>query len=315
MDIDRLTEKCSIMKGITLLILLFAHIVLGQTPISLIHTPVRDRHIKADLRYTMIETPLEIVNGMTFVKARLNGRTGNYLFDTGAPLLILNKSEVGADKLQAASVGGAFTVASVQAKDFSWAGNNYPVLEAVAIDLAHLEESSAMPLAGIIGFEVIKNHELFIDYRSGQLAVLESSNNKLSKTATPRFVIPFELQDHLPVIRVVIDGKELRFGIDTGAAVNLIDQKYEPALSGGSYVQGDMEELRGLDRHVKLVHTGRIHQTHTGDLSVRDMKYLFVDLSHLETTSGLQIDGLLGYPFFEQVKCSINYPNRRLYIW
>lgn len=303
------------MKGITLLVLLFAHIVFGQTPISLIQTPARDSKIKADLRYAMIETPLEIINGMAFVKASLNNRSGNYLFDTGAPLLILNTSEKGQEKLQASSVGGAFTVSAAKAGEFAWAGNIYPQIDAVAIDLTHLEQATEIKVAGIIGYEVIKNHELFIDYQAHQLAVLEPENNKLFKTATPRQVIPFDIQDHLPIVKVIIDGKVLYFGIDTGAAVNLIDRKYEALLAASSYEKGNVEELRGLDRQIKRVNTGTIHQTQIGNMPVENMKYLFVDLTHLEAIGGLKIDGLLGYPFFEKIKCSINYPQQKLFIW
>ena len=45
------------------------------------------------------------------------------------------------------------------------------------------------------------------------------------------------------------------------------------------------------------------------------MKYLFIDLSHLASDSGMHLDGLLGYPFFSKARMSINYKLRKIYIW
>lgn len=303
------------MRTITILMILLVHVVFGQTVQPLVYKKPNNNAIEVAKNYTTLNKPLKIINGMAFVEAKLDNTTGNYLFDTGAPLLILNKKVNSGHFIPAASVSGEMRVASTRAKHFSWAGKTFPDIEAIAIDLSHLEQSANIPLAGIIGYDIIKNYELFIDYQKGQIAVLSPKNNPLAQTAKPRQIISFEQKQHLPIVNVIIDGKVLRFGIDSGAAVNLIDRQYRQALSAGSFTLGDAEELRGLDQRISRVETGVIHRTTIGDLSINDMKFLFVDLTQLETLSDLQLDGLLGYPFLRQVKCSINFPRRELIIW
>ena len=74
-------------------------------------------------------------------------------------------------------------------------------------------------------------------------------------------------------------------------------------------------ELQGVDQEVKKVMTSTISETLVKGLPFADMKYLFTDLSHLKKESSLYIDGLLGYPFFKQEKMSINYQEKKIYIW
>jgi len=303
------------MRAITIFIILLANIVFGQTVQPLAYNAPKKNVIEANTNYAVIKKPLSIINGMAFFEAKLDNTTGNYLFDTGAPMLILNKKMNSNHTMRATSISGELPVASTRAKHFSWAGNTYLDVEAIAIDLSHLEQSANINLAGIIGYEVLKNYEVFIDYPSGQVAILSPGNNPLTRTAEPRQVVPFEQTQHLPVVNVVIDGKVMRFGIDSGAAINVIDQKYSKQLSELSFSLGEAEELRGLDQRTIEVETGVIHQTTIGDLAISDMKFLFVDLARLEMFNGLQLDGLLGYPFLRQVKCSINFPRRELIIW
>lgn len=303
------------MKGITLILLVLAHFVLGQNPISLIQTPVRKASVANELRYTTAKIPLTITNGMPFVQAKMEGQSGIYLFDTGAPMLVINDAQPGKDILKASSVAGDFSVTSTTVKKFEWAGNAYAPIDAIATDLRHLEKVSDFAVAGIIGYEVIKNYELFLDYQAQQLALLNPKEDRLLQAAYPKQVIKLEMHNHLPIIEVEIDGKILRFALDTGAAANLLDEKYAAIFSTLSYTPGREEELRGIDQQIKKVTTAFMHRTNLGDTQIEDMKYLFTDLSHLEIFSGLRIDGLLGYPFFEKIKCSINYPKQVFYIW
>lgn len=303
------------MKGLTLLLLVWSYFVLGQNSISLIQTPVRTEQIEVRFNYSMAKIPMFINNGMVFVKANLNDQQRIFMLDSGAPMLIINQKNIEENTMQAASVAGAFHVGSVIAEHFSWAGIEYRKIEAVSVDLSHLESSTHLDIAGLIGYDILKNYEVFLDYEQQQLALLNPGKGKLLQATSPKETIDFTLDQHLPVLEVSIGGQTLRFAMDTGAGANLIDQKYQQLLAEGSFIAGEQETLRGVDQVVRPVTAAIVHDTQMGNLHLADMKYLFTDLSHLKTTTGLKIDGLLGYPFFQMTKCSVNYPKQRLYIW
>ncbi|MBK7873788.1 MAG: retropepsin-like domain-containing protein [Saprospiraceae bacterium] len=304
------------MKGMTLLLLVLAHYVLGQNSISLIQTPARNEQIEVRFYYSMMKMPIEIANGMVFVKASMNNDTGNYILDTGAPTLVINQKKIDeANVVQASSVAGEFTIGTATVNRFHWGGTEHRRVEAVVVDLSHFEASSQLSIAGLIGYEMLKSYELFIDYSQKQLALLDPNKNQLLQAGSPDQIISFELQHHLPVVAIEIGGRVLHFALDTGAGANLIDAQYMNFLSEGSFTLGAREEVRGVDKNVQSVTAATIHNMQMGATGFNDMKFLFADLSHLETIGGLKIDGILGFPFFEQIKCSINYPKRQLYIW
>ena len=139
--------------------------------------------------------------------------------------------------------------------------------------------------------------------------------NELHKVAKPLAAIPFVLEDHLPVITVQVNGRTLKLGLDTGAAVNLLDKTMLDELPATLLTNVQTEELVALDRSIIKVKTGNITETQVDGQKFGDMKYLFTDLSGIKANSALQIDGLLGWPFFQKMKCSINYKKATLYIW
>ena len=299
----------------TLLLLVLAHYVLGQNSISLIQTPARNEQIKVPFYYSMVKMPIEIVNGMIFVKASINSDTGNYMLDTGAPMLVINQKNVDEDNaVKASGVAGEFVISATKVNRFSWGGAEHRRIEAALVDLSHFEASSQYSIAGLIGYDMLKGYELFIDYGQKQLALLDPAKNQLLQAGMPDQIISFVLQDHLPVVTVEIGGQTLHFALDTGAGANLIDEKYLNLLPRESFTEGTQEELRGVDKNVRPVTAANIRKMRLGAIDFNDMKFLFTDLSHLESASGLKIDGILGFSFFQQIKCSINYHKQQLYI-
>jgi hypothetical protein len=156
---------------------------------------------------------------------------------------------------------------------------------------------------------------VYVDYPNAQVLLLTPGKNKLHIAAEPLATIEFELQDHLPVVTVQINGQTLRLGLDTGAGVNLLDARHQANLLASLEATIRETSVRAIDQSTNLRETAVLESTQLSDLNLGEMSYLFSDLSHLEANTTLKIDGLLGFPFFEKVKCSIDYPNRKLHIW
>ncbi len=257
--------------------------------------------------------PFTILEGMMVVEATVNQQKGNYIIDTGAPTLVLNEQPSASSQLGRGISNGLLTE-EVIIQEFNWSGIHKKDVDAFMVDISHLEKISGRDLAGIIGYDILKEVELLVDYQT-QTVQLSPLKTKTSNIKKPVAVIPFTMQAHLPVIKVRIGKKKLRLALDTASESNILDQKIFSKINAALISNHQVGEIQGVDQQVKKVQVATVQQTSVKGLSLLSMNYLFTDLSHLKTESGLYIDGLLGYPFFKQGKMSINYHEQKIYIW
>lgn len=304
------------MKWTTFLYILVLECSIAQSNVAYLKALATPSPFTVYTPFDAITSQLDIVNGMPYVNAQHDGKDGRFLLDTGAPMLVLNSSKItGKESIPAASFSSSFNLSATKVKKFQWASVERKHLQALVLEIDHLEKSTGSKLAGIIGYDILKDFELFIDYPNEQVLLLHPGENSLHKAAKPMATLDIELQDHLPVITVQIGTKTLRFGLDTGAGVNLIDKDCKTALPLEFFTILGVEEIRAINQTSSQVEAALVNDVHIADLPFDNMKYLLTEFSDLQSKTNLKIDGLMGFPFFERVKCSIDYPNKKLHIW
>jgi len=233
--------------------------------------------------------PFELIGGMIFIEANVNGKIGNFILDTGAPGVILNHKPTPESKnYVAGGLSGEVAVGEVKINQFEWGIINLSNLNGFALDISHLEKSFEKDIAGLIGFDVFSDYELLFDYKNKEV--------------------------QMPVITAKIGGKSFRFGLDTGAEINLMDAHLFQELQREITALPD-EKVQGLDRNEMTVKTALIKNTSLRSADFNALKFLFVDLSAVNASSETPIDGLLGFTFFEKEKISINFKKQRIYFW
>jgi hypothetical protein len=268
------------------------------------------------------EIPFDLVNGMIMVKASIDGKDAGFILDTGAPMLVLNEDHSkkeksftdGQDNL-ASSCSGTMAVGMATIRHFTWGTLEKENIEALTVDLSHLEKAVGRPVRGLIGFQIFKDREIFIDYTRQRILLLDPQNNLLHRAATPLETSSFSMYDHLPILQLDIGGHFFRFGIDTGSEANLIDDCATANIDASLFDTLKMEEIQGLDQKVSIVPVIQLSETRLGHISLKALPYLVIELCHLEKIHGARIDGLLGYDFFNNLKVSINYPKKEIYFW
>ena len=250
----------------------------------------------------------------TTCSAKKWGQKGNYIIDTGAPTLVINEIPINNNSNNGRGISRGLETDEIVVQEFVWSGIQKKDLEAFKVDISHLEAVSGKSIAGIIGYEILKEVELLVDYQT-QTVQLKPLTGDVINPRQPIAVIPFTMQAHLPVIKVKIGKKKLRLALDTASESNILDKKVFSKLDNRLIKHPQVGEIQGVDQQIKKVQVATIVQTKVKDLPFEDMSYLFTDLSHLKANSGLYIDGLLGYPFFKQGKMSINYQEKKIYVW
>ncbi|MCB9275327.1 MAG: aspartyl protease family protein [Lewinellaceae bacterium] len=262
--------------------------------------------------YTKV--PFELVDGLIFVKAEVEGQWGNFILDTGAPSLIINGENMKGGTEEWQGITDDIKPHAITVNQFSWAGIEKKGIEAIGLDISHLEEAYQRKVLGIIGYQIFSDREILVNPQTKQIIILDGKKNYLNRITQPISTIPFTIEGHLPVISAKAGSRTFRFGFDSGCTSNLLDQKVLDQLSGGAYEIVGHKQLQGFaeePREVQVISTSAITFE---NLPIQNTTYLVTGLSHLEE-SGIHIDGFLGYPFFKGLAFSINYASNQLSIW
>ena len=259
--------------------------------------------------------PFELVRNMIHIRAKLNDQSQRFIFDTGAPCLVLN-GVPSAKATKGIGSGGPVPIEYLDHTDFAWPVSDRSAPVTIRLDLQHFEDLAGVSIAGLIGFDLFKDREVYINYEQRRLLFLPSGANELHRNQKPRYVLPFELADHLPVIVVNIDGKNYRLALDTGAAASLLRRERVGQLTAESVTWQDSRELQGLDRKVQVVRTFSIDRVDwPNGPALTGLVFLESDLSAFDHPDFPRIDGILGFDFFRRFRLSIDYPARKIYLW
>jgi len=264
-----------------------------------------------DLTYV----PFDLVNGKVLVNAEIEGRLKTFMLDTGAPGLVLNKRVVKDKMATANSATGELKISQEIVDNFEWAGIKASETQALVLNMKHIEAAVNQDLAGLIGYDILRNAEVLFDYQRRLIILTKNYKSSWHQDNKPKAIIDIELVNHIPVIKVKIGKRTLSLGLDCGAEVNVLDETILKKIDKSLITKSGEEIVTGLDRNEKSADVAWISETNIKKDSYTDMKYLFTDLSALNDAADIQIDGLLGAPFFQSATFSINYEKRKLYVW
>jgi hypothetical protein len=287
----------------------------AQSPVAYLKAEVRSE--KAHKLPFTIEhgIPFELIRGMIVTRARIDDQDGHFILDTGAPLMVINDIPTAPSRV-AASFKDEIEVGETTIREFDWGGTEEKSLDALVLDISHLESAFQLPLKGMIGFNAINDYEVYFDYEEQTILRCNPRKNILHENASPSHTLRFQLFDHLPVIILKVGDKTLRFGLDTGACDNMLDQSALSKLDPALFTYLADEEVQGLDQRINRVRTVALNEMVIEDLPViSGLKFLATEMPQLRDASGNQLDGLLGYSFLSRMKFSINYPKRKIFVW
>ncbi len=120
------------------------------------------------------------------------------------------------------------------------------------------------------------------------LAFFWVSPNVFAQDAPPAEEIPLQRCDRLPVVKVRIDGTDMRFLVDTAATTMLNLQSF----SSGRVKQIHVTSWTGTA--ATSAREGTVPELALGTHRLRDLKVPAIDLSPIGSACGGRIDGILG---------------------
>lgn len=286
--------------------------VRSQEHINVLNVPTRPLWHTAVKTKNQLTIPFQEQNGLIYVAGRVESEEHIFIFDTGAPTLVLNAAPTATDESDflAYSCHQEVAIGSAEVKRFEWAGQVLKSVQALTLDMTHFKEGETK-LGGLIGQELYADRVVVVDYARERLSLVAGAQwPKMLRSMKPTFTFPLRFSEHLPVVELNIAGQSLYFGIDTGASTNLLSQDVATGIQT-THDTGSKLEVQGLDQALQLVPVTTVeHPLTAGEY----LHFAVMNLEHLQTKEE-RLDGILGHAFLSKYQVAIDYPRQQLLLW
>lgn len=270
--------------------------------------------------------PIEMAGQLIIVKASFDGQVGNFIIDTGSPSLILNEKLVRYPRKSRSIApkginGRIANTRETFIKRMKLGPLELKNLDAMVMNLSHIERARKIPIAGLIGYKILKKYEVLFDFEQGEL-LLYNLNKKgrilgqcFECRRAPTDSIDFKFVGHVPTIKTQFGEKKVYLGIDSGAEVNLIDEKWKSVISK-QLKNEENKSLYGLDRKEMKASSAILKSFWIDCIVFREMQTVFAqNIASFKPDGYRSLDGLLGYEFLKQRKMAINFRQKKIYFW
>lgn len=269
--------------------------------------------------------PFKLIDHLIVVEAELLNKKGNFIIDTGSETLILNSGHF--PNMYANNTKYKETSGVLQAIDYSYEKHvkefvlqNFRLenKNSDVIDLSHIENSKKIKLLGIIGYNILKDYEIFIDMHLNQITLtkVDALGNKLDKHVYLEKIvdsIDFKLKKHTIVLNSTINNQKLKFGLDTAAEFNQISKNVNKKVLKYFIPKKRLKLIGASNKKIEVL-AGKLHRVKLNEtIYFGPMLTVLTNLNKMNEAFGTDLDGIFGYEFFAQKRTIINYQKETLY--
>lgn len=273
--------------------------------------------------------PFSRAGNLIIIKAKADTIEGNFIFDTGAPGLILNSTyfrHLKAEDPEANERSGGITGAvdallPARMKQFSFGGMKWHQLYADRISLGHLENIKGTKILGLLGMQLFRRFEIVIDFKNNLLHFRHISKNVKKATNTmAAYDIKTALETDIVMRgnKILTNGKignrRLTFIIDSGAEANIIDARLPGSVLDSVSIQSTIK-LNGTGGVKTDALYGEMRNFKIGELFIDAMPFMVTSLEKMNFVYEQNLDGMLGFDFLSRHQIGFNFVTRKMYIW
>ncbi len=268
--------------------------------------------------------PFKLVDHLIVIEAQLLDQKGSFIIDTGSETLILNKTHFKGFQRsnQQTQKSGVLNIIDNplerHLKEFIIKDLVINHTFSDVIDLSHIEVSKKMHLLGIIGYDVLKDYEIFVDMYLNQITLTKTNakGDKLDDAVYLEKIIDsldFKLKKHTIVIEANVNDKILKFGIDTAAELNQLNSNVDRKVLKQFFPKRKLQLIDATGKKIEVL-AGKLYRVKlTESIYFGPMHTILTNLSKMNHAFGTHLDGIFGYEFLRQQRMIINYKKEKLY--
>jgi predicted aspartyl protease len=262
-----------------------------------------------------VTIPLKRAGRLFLLEGTINGMIGNFILDTGASGLVLNKTYFRSSMTFEDEEGGGVTgstaaVARIIVKRLVVGELIYTNVSADVLPLGHLENRRGVKILGLFGMSLLKNDEMVIDISNNELQIfkLDKNGNRLGPPSPEvKYDIIQKIEEfrHVLFVKASIGGKVLDFCLDTGAESNVLSIDANKKVLATVTITR-RSNLSGIGENRGEVLYGTLNDFSMGARQMVPMESIVCSLADMSQKYGCPIDGMLGYDFFAKGRIYIN---------
>ncbi|MCB0382920.1 MAG: hypothetical protein KDD05_06360 [Psychroserpens sp.] len=269
--------------------------------------------------------PFKLVDHLIVIEAELLNKKGNFIIDTGSETLILNKKHFKGRTANTEMPKQTSGVIDFIENPLEKHLREFIIKDLViqntfsdVIDLSHIEISKKIHLLGIIGYDILKDYEIFIDMYLNQITLskVDAKGEKLDHAIYLEKIIDsvnFKLKKHTIVLEATVNDEHLKFGLDTAAEYNQLNKKINKKALTQFFPKRRLQLTGASGKKIEVL-AGKLYRVKlTDSIYFGPMQTILTNLNQMNNVFGTKLDGILGYEFFRQQRTIINYKKEKLY--
>lgn len=133
----------------------------------------------------------------------------------------------------------------------------------------------------------------------------------IKKPDQPFVQIPFILSHNLITVKVLFNGEEKNFILDSGSPKVILNSKYLN-LNRDSINKRSISSTQGVEGNISGMDIQKIQELSLGGIKLSKQEVLTLDLSHIEKELDTQIFGLIGYEFIKEYDVLFDYLEQKI---
>lgn len=266
--------------------------------------------------------PVKRVGKLLLVEATVDGIRGNFIFDTGAPYLVLNATyfrdyEEQEDKLATDVTGNTTAQRTTKVDRLKMMGMYYENIEADVSDLSAIENRRGIQILGLLGVNLFMRLEMEINLQDEQIVVYrcDSDGRRISAPSLGRgepVRKSFELRNNAIIAKGSIGKEELNVCFDTGAEALLLDNDLSAEVFSNLRIIR-RSELTGAGGKSTEVLYGALRALKYG-VELQNLQVVVADLEQIGRAYGYPVDAFLGYELLREGVITLNFKDKELLI-
>ena len=271
--------------------------------------------------FQSITIPLKRAGRLFLIEAQVDGQIGNLVFDTGASGLVLNRTYFRKYVTEEKPAGGGITggpdkMHRIKISRIDISGLYYKDLYADVTDLGHIENRRGVKILGLFGLDMITRFEVIFDANNNELQLIRVDKNglRLDKTKpgiTFDFTQSIETQHNIMTIKGMIGDKTLNFCLDTGAESNVLSSTIPKKVMNTVQINR-RSSMGGAGAATVEVLYGTMQDFEFGKHQFGNMETVVTSLDAMCESYGCNIDGMLGYDFWQKGIFRINFEKKEI---
>lgn len=273
-----------------------------------------------------IRLPFRFAGNLILVQVKVDSLVGDFILDTGAPHLVLNKTyfrnyPMYGEVMAAGITGSAGTGSQTRVGKLDFGGLHFDNVDADVVSLGHLESQRGTKILGLIGLNLLKKLELTIDFNEGTLEFVrinrqgEPIDRPMTLTDSSAMELRMTGNYRLIYLNGSIGGKMLRFCLDTGAETNVLHSELNnKVMQQVKLLRAASVSGSGAKQSEALI--GRLNMLHMSCGDYPALSTSVMNISALREIYEESIDGILGMDFlYRHGKMQINMNKGKVFLW